>query len=123
MFGILYKYACRSKSAILTVCRCRDRWRKATEGKGIHHGETETEPQSGLPGLPGPAEQEKEPLSKTRQRRKVVRGQEGVAGEAQGQAGSREEPQTKADETKTKERQLGCPICGSVLCLSLAEEW
>ena len=123
MFGMVYKYACRSKTALQAICRCREWWWE-TERSGIHHRETETQPQSILPRLPGPAKPKEEALSKKGRRRQVVRRQAETAGQAQGKTGSRQEPKTTGQEEQTQVQELGCPICGSALCLTLGEdEW
>ena len=107
MFGILYKYACRSKTALQAICRCR-KWWWETERSGIHHRETETQPQSGVPRLPGPAEPKEEALSKKGRRRQVVRRQAETARQAQGQTGD----PTIQDEPAQGEPAQGEPAQG-----------
>ena len=63
-----------------------------------------------------------EALSKKGRRRQVVRRQAETARQAQGQTGSRKEPKTTGQEEQTQVQELGCPICGSALCLTLGEE-
>ena len=91
-------------------------------GKSFHYRETAAQPQSGVPRLPSPAEQKEEALSKKGRRRQVVRRQAETARQAQGQTGSRKEPKNTGQEEQTQVQELGCPICGSALCLTEGEE-